>query len=116
MTFSEASTNPHIGLYENATFTTLPIEFTQDAARTAVRRKRIAQAVIGVKDGIAVKASSAGELQIWNVNSDFSLDPVARTQKLRVFPTGYSDDATISVTASVPVPITVLSLAYRVAY
>ena len=116
VTFSEASTNPHIGLYENATFTTLPIEFTQDPARTAIRRKRVAQAVIGVKDGIAVRASSAGELQIWNVTSDFSLDPVAKTQKLRVFPTGYNDDATVSVTASVPVPITVLSLAYRIAY
>ena len=103
-------------IFTNASLTTLPIEFTQDAARTSIRRKRIAQAVIGVKDGIAVKLGSAGELHIWNVNSDFSLDPVQTTQRLRVFPTGYNDDATISVTASVPVPITILSLAYRVAY
>ena len=116
VTFSETTTNPHIGIHTNASLTTLPIEFTQDAARTSIRRKRIAQAVIGVKDGIAVKLGSAGELHIWNVNSDFSLNPVQTTQRLRVFPTGYNDDATVSVTASVPVPITILSLAYRVAY
>ncbi|MBH48849.1 MAG: hypothetical protein CME71_11840 [Halobacteriovorax sp.] len=116
VTFPETTTNPHIGIHTDSTFTTLPIEFTQDPSRTSIRRKRIAQAVIGVKDGIAIKAGSAGALHIWNVDSDFSLDPVAKTQRVRVFPTGYNDDATLSVTASVPVPITILSLACRIAY
>lgn len=108
--------SPFLGLYQTATLTTLPVEFPAAAGRTTLRRKRIAQAVIGVKDGVVLRAGNAGELQLYDVNSDFSLEPTQKTTRLRIFPTGYQDDVTLTVNATVPVPITILSLAYRLAF
>ena len=108
--------NPFIGLYQTATLTTLPVEFPTAAGRTTLRRKRIAQAVIGVKDGVVIRAGNANQLQLYDVNSDFSLEPSQKTTRLRVFPRGFQDDVTLTVNATVPVPITILSLAYRLAF
>ena len=56
------------------------------------------------------------QLQLYDVNSDFSLEPSQKTTRLRVFPRGFQDDVTLTVNATVPVPITISSLAYRLAF
>ena len=113
LTLTSAVDEVEIGLSYTPTLTTLPPEFQLNDGVSIGQKRRIVRAVLDLNETLNVKTKGTTIL-IRRVTDDFSLEPVAVTQRKEVYLLGWSSEGTVTITQDQPLDINLNGLMLEV--